>query len=81
MEDESKQFIVEIIYLIGLIVCIATLPWIGWFAAFYLAKWLGLGFEYTRILCLSMGLAISAALLAWVIHGFGNGNGNGNGKK
>ncbi len=74
MEDESKHFIVEIIYLIGLVVCIATLPWIGWFAAFYIAEWLNLNFEQTRFLCLTMGLAISTILLIWVLHGFGNGN-------
>lgn len=78
MEDEGRGFIVEIIYLIGLIVCIATLPWIGWFAAFYIAKWLELGFEETRTLCLTLGLAVSTVLLIWVLHGFGR---NGNGKR
>jgi len=69
MEDESKRFIVEMMWVLGLVIAVATLPYIGVFASIFVARWLGLGFEETRVLCLTFGLSISTLLLIWILVG------------
>lgn len=75
MEDPRGRFAVEMMWIIGLVVCVASLPYLGWITAFYIAQWLELGYEDTRVLCLTLGLAISTVCLIFVLHRFNKGEG------